>query len=119
MDFNENANEQILAAPVLQAESLFQMIGATRQVDGDTSETSSYQSSSDNEEMNDDAVKKRKEPKQKQRVKDHDDMQEEGDEGTSTYNKFKTQHEVEIGEAYKTGPVRLVLDEMDEILPFG
>ena len=46
-------------------------------------------------------------------------MLDEGDEGTSTYNKFKTQHEIEIGEAYKTGPTRLVLDDMDEILEFG
>ncbi len=29
---------------------------------------------------------------------------EDGDEGDCTYAKFKTQHELEIGEAYKTGP---------------
>ena len=43
----------------------------------------------------------------------------DGDEGTSTYNKFKTQHEIEIGEAYKTGPARLQLDDLDEIVSFG
>lgn len=64
-------------------------------------------------------VKKQKEAKPKQRVKDIDENLDEGDEGTSTYNKFKTQHEIEIGEAYKTGPTRLVLDDMDEIIDFG
>lgn len=43
----------------------------------------------------------------------------DGDEGSSTYNKFKTQHEIEIGEAYKTGPARLQLDDLDEIVAFG
>ena len=44
---------------------------------------------------------------------------EDGEEWESTYAKFKTQHEIEIGEAYKTGPQYLSLDDIDEILPFG
>ena len=121
MEINEVHNQTGLAAnaPIPQAESLFQMIGATRQVDVDTSETSSYQSSSENEAMDESVVNKQKPPKQKQRVRDIDDLYEEGDEGSSTYNKFKTQHEIEIGEAYKTGPTRLVLDDLDEIIEFG
>ena len=95
------------------------MIGARGVIDGDTSETSSYKSSSEDEAMEQSSEKKKNEPKLKQRVKDLDEMNDEGDEGTSTYNKFKTQHEIEIGEAYKTGPSRLILDDMDEIIEFG
>ena len=95
------------------------MIGVSRQVDVDTSETSSYKSSSDEENENMDDDKQKKKNKKKQRVKDIDDVIEEGDEGTSTYSKFKTQNEIEIGEAYKTGPQRLLLDDLDEIIPFG
>ena len=66
------------------------MIGVSRQVDVDTSETSSYKSSSDEENENMDDDKQKKKNKKKQRVKDVDDVIEEGDEGTSTYSKFKT-----------------------------
>ena len=67
MEINEVHNQTGLAAnaPIPQAESLFQMIGATRQVDVDTSETSSYQSSSENEVMDESVVNKQKPPKQK------------------------------------------------------
>lgn len=42
-----------------------------------------------------------------------------GDDNTSTYNKFKSHNEVEIGEAYKTGPARIKLDDLDSLVPFG
>ena len=42
-----------------------------------------------------------------------------GDENTSTYKKFKSHNEVEIGEAYKTGPARIQLDDLDSLIPFG
>ena len=46
-------------------------------------------------------------------------MDEFEEPSANTYAKFKTQHEIEIGEAYKTGPARLLLDDMDELLEFG
>jgi hypothetical protein len=42
-----------------------------------------------------------------------------GPNETSSYNRFKTANELTIEEAYKTGPDRLTLDELDEIIPFG
>jgi H/ACA ribonucleoprotein complex non-core subunit NAF1 len=41
---------------------------------------------------------------------------DEGDEEDSTYNKFKTANEIEIGEAYKTGPSHIELDSLDEVI---
>ena len=66
----------------------------------------------------------RKPKKQPQPAKaDNDEMQgnnsDGGDEGTSTYNKFKSHNEIEIGEAYKTGPARIILDDLDELVSFG
>lgn len=57
--------------------------------------------------------------KQKKQRPTHIVDDESGDEADSTYNKFKTQNEIAIGEAYKTGPQRLQLDDMDEIVQFG
>lgn len=79
------------------------MLGQAKVVDCDTSETSSYDDS-DGEPA---------------KVKKQKPIEDSDGEDNSTYNKFKTQNEVEIGEAYKTGPVRLQLDDMDEIVPFG
>lgn len=119
-EVKDNPSSEFNPPPMIpQAESIFQMIGAAKHIDIDTSETSSYQSSSEDEVMDESEANKQKSTKQKQRVRDIDDLYDEGDEGTSTYNKFKTQHEIEIGEAYKTGPTRLVLDDMDEIIEFG
>jgi hypothetical protein len=42
--------------------------------------------------------------KQKKQRPTHIVDDESGDEADSTYNKFKTQNEIAIGEAYKTGP---------------
>lgn len=97
------------------------MLGVKREVDCDTSETSSYHS--DHSHHMDDGEdrppippkRQKKQPKPEQENNHNSD----GDEGTSTYNKFKTHNEVEIGEAYKTGPIRLQLDELDEIVAFG
>lgn len=51
-------------------------------------------------------------------------MQDDSDGGgapneTSSYNRFKTANELTIEDAYKTGPARLSLDDLDEIIPFG
>lgn len=86
------------------------MLGQTKQIDVDTSETSSYASDEEGQKQ----PKKQKKP-----IVVGDAAGSDGDEGTSTYNKFKTQHEIEIGEAYKTGPTRLLLDDLDEIVEFG
>lgn len=57
--------------------------------------------------------------KKQKKEKFHAVADEEGEDDNSTYAKFKTQHEMEISEAYKTGPSYFSLDEIDEILPFG
>jgi|688.fasta_scaffold736719_2 hypothetical protein len=83
------------------------MIGKPKIVDPDTSETSSYES---DELMEDQVVKKQKKPPM---------CDEDGDEEGSSYAKFKTQHEMEIEEAYKTGPAYILLDDIDELVTFG
>lgn len=50
-------------------------------------------------------------------------LEEEGggedNEASSTYSKFKTQHEIDIEKAFETGPKLMALDELDEIVEFG
>jgi len=89
-------------------------------VDVDTSETSSYASDQD---IDMGEVKRVVQPKKPKKEKVHVELNagnnSDGDEGSSTYNKFATKNEVEIGEAYKTGPLPIRLDDLDEIVKFG
>jgi hypothetical protein len=43
----------------------------------------------------------------------------EPDEGTSTYNKFKTQNEMDLEKALASGPPEVALDDLDELIEFG
>ena len=94
---------------------MFRALGAAKDIDIDTSETSSYCS---DDEVMEPKPKKQKRPQQTEQ-EGGNDSDGGGDQATSTYSKFKTQHEMEIGEAYKTGPERIQLDDLDDLLPFG
>lgn len=58
-------------------------------------------------------------PKKQKKEKVNAVVNEEGEDDNSTYAKFKTQHEMEISEVYKTRPLYFTLDDIYEILHFG
>ena len=44
---------------------------------------------------------------------------EADDNQTSTYNKFKTQNELDLEKAIASGPPEIPLDDLDELIDFG
>lgn len=96
------------------------MIGAPKEVDPDTSETSSYCSSRNpdsdiDDEQKSDAIK----AIVKEINLDMLDDVEADDNQTSTYNKFKTQNEMDLEKAMASGPPEIPLDDLDELIDFG
>ena len=98
--------------------SLFERIGAVKEVDIDTSETSSYHSSDGEnkpaqpaqpfEESKDPCVDGAGAKKAKKQKKGGDTMMVDEDAGEdnemSSYSKFKTQNETDIDKAFQSGP---------------
>lgn len=75
--------------------NFFQMIGAPKEVDSDTSETSSY-CSSRNPDSDVDADGHEEKPKVKEINLEIMEEHEIDDDRTSTYKKFKTQNEQDL-----------------------
>jgi hypothetical protein len=95
--------------------NIFQMIGAPKEVDPDTSETSSYCSSRNP----DSDIEQEQQPKARELNLEMMDENEEGDDRTSTYNKFKSQNEMDLEKALASGPHEVALDDLDELVDFG